>query len=119
MNVPAHSELSTLWRFMKQDREARCVLLRHPAGLEMRYVFNGVVLMGMVSGDEGLLLERAHQWRLRLVADGWIEIEQNPGAVESAVEAARNGLVGPDAYAAVFPNTRVSVPSGTRNHSGR
>ncbi len=119
MNVPAHSELSTLWRFMKQDREARCVLLRHPAGLEMRYVFNGVVLMGMVSGDEGLLLERAHQWRLRLVADGWIEIEQNPGAVETAVEAARRGLVGPDAYAAVFPNTRVSVPSGTRNHSGR
>ena len=70
MNVPAHSELSTLWRFSKQDREARCVLLRHPAGLEMRYVFNGVVLIGMVSGDEGLLMERAHQWRLRLVADG-------------------------------------------------
>ena len=115
MNVPAHSELSTLWRFIKQDREARCVLLRHPAGLEMRYVFNGVVLMGMVSGDEGLLLERAHQWRLRLVADGWDELEQNP----SALEAARSGLVGPDAYAAVFPNTRVSVPSGTRSHSGR
>jgi hypothetical protein len=119
MNVPAHSELSTLWRFMKQDREARCVLMRHPAGLEMRYVFNGVVLIGMVSGDEGLLLERAHQWRLRLVADGWVEIEQNPAAVENAVQAARSGLVGTDAYAAVFPNTRVSVPSGTRSHSGR
>jgi hypothetical protein len=119
MNVPAHSELSTLWRFIKQDKEARCVLLRHPAGLEMRYVFNGVVLMGMVSGDEGLLMERAHQWRLRLVADGWDELEQNQAAVEAAVQAARSGLVGPDAYAAVFPNTRVSVPSGTRSHSGR
>ncbi len=119
MNVPPHSELSTLWRFTKQDREARCVLLRHPAGLEMRYVFNSVVLIGMVSGDEGLLLERAYQWRLRLVADGWEEVEQNPAAVEAAVQAARSGLVGPDDYAAVFPNTRVSVPNGTRNHSGR
>jgi hypothetical protein len=119
MNVPVHAELSTLWRFSKQDREARCVLLRHPAGLEMRYVFNGVVLIGMVSGDEGLLMERAHQWRLRLVADGWDEVEQNPGAVENAVQAARAGLVPEDAYAAVFPNTRVNVPSGTRSHSGR
>ena len=119
MNVQAHSALSTLWRFMKQDREARCVLLHHPAGLEMRYVFNGVVLIGMVSGDEGLLMERAHQWRLRLVADGWEEVEQNPAAVETAVQAARSGLVAADDYAAVFPNTRVNVPNGTRSHSGR
>lgn len=119
MNVPVHSELSTLWRFTKQEREARCVLLKHPAGMEMRYVFNGVVLMGMVSGEERLLLERAHQWRLRLVAEGWEELEPNSVAVQTAVQAARNGLVGPDAYASVFPNTRVRVPSGTRSHSGR
>ncbi len=79
MTVPTPIELYTLWRFVKDAREARCVLFQHPSGLEVRYFFNGVVLIGMVSGDEQILLERARQWRLRLVAEGWQETDQQAG----------------------------------------
>jgi hypothetical protein len=78
----------TLWRFIKDRRDAHCILMVHPEGYEMRYVFNGVVLIGMVTRDQEPLLERAHQWRLRLVAEGWDEIEQNTTAMHSFVRGA-------------------------------
>lgn len=93
-------ELSTYWRFIKDGREARCVLLPHPSGgLELRYLFNGSVLMGVVAPVEQDLRERARQWRLRLVAEGWMETDQ--------------------LRSASVPSTSVSVRSGTRSHSGR
>jgi hypothetical protein len=72
-----HSELSTLWRFSKDRRQAHCVLLPHPNGFELRYFFNDVILIGMVSREYDQLIERARQWRLRLVADGWLETEHS------------------------------------------
>ncbi len=78
MNVltPSAPEATTLWRFTKIQRHAFCTLAPHPDGFQLRYVFNGAILIGMVSPDHGHLLERARQWRLRLVADGWMETER-------------------------------------------
>lgn len=61
-----------LWRFLNGSQEAYCVLQPHPTqGLEVQYVFNGVQLIGVVSSDVDELQERAEQWRIRLLADGW------------------------------------------------
>jgi hypothetical protein len=78
MNVvttPSIPDATTLWRFAKNQRHAYCTLAPHPEGFQIRYVFNGAVLIGMVSPDHAQLLERARQWRLRLVGDGWMETE--------------------------------------------
>lgn len=79
MTAPTHQEFHTLWRFIKDRRDAHCILLPHPDGFELRYIFNGEVLIGAVTDDRASLLERARQWRLRLVADGWMEIEVGGG----------------------------------------
>jgi hypothetical protein len=97
--------LSTYWRFIKDGREARCVLLPHPSGLELRYLFNGMVLMGVVADSEDGLRERARQWRLRLVAEGWEEIAQLGQLAQLR--------------SASVPSSSVNVRSGTRSHSGR
>jgi hypothetical protein len=79
MNVitPSIPDAATiLWRFAKNQRHAYCTLAPHPEGFQLRYVFNGAVLIGMVSPDHSQLLERARQWRLRLVGDGWVETER-------------------------------------------
>jgi hypothetical protein len=89
MNVltPSIPEATTLWRFAKSQRHAYCTLAPHPDGFQLRYVFNGAVLIGMVSTDHSQLLERARQWRLRLVADGWMETEQDASAIGMLVRA--------------------------------
>jgi hypothetical protein len=79
---------TTLWRFAKSQRHAFCTLSPHPDGFQLRYVFNGAVLIGMVSPDHGQLLERARQWRLRLVADGWMETENLTPAAASVRKSA-------------------------------
>jgi hypothetical protein len=88
MNVVTPStsspESTTLWRFAKNQRHAYCTLAPHPEGFQLRYVFNGAVLIGMVSPDHSQLLERARQWRLRLVGDGWVETEHATPLVASA-----------------------------------
>jgi len=89
--TPSAPEATTLWRFAKSQRHAYCTLAPHPDGFQLRYVFNGAVLIGMVSPDYGQLLERAHQWRLRLVADGWVETEQATPMVASARRSASAG----------------------------
>jgi hypothetical protein len=75
-SVPDTDAATTLWRFAKNQRHAFCTLAPHPEGFQLRYVFNGAVLIGMVSPDHSQLLERARQWRLRLVGDGWLETER-------------------------------------------
>jgi hypothetical protein len=85
--TPSVPEATTLWRFAKSQRHAYCTLAPHPDGFQLRYIFNGAVLIGMVSHEHAQLLERAHQWRLRLVADGWVETEQ---ATQQAVSARRS-----------------------------
>ena len=82
---------TTLWRFAKSQRQAYCTLAPHPEGFQLRYIFNGTVLIGMVSPDHAQLLERAHQWRLRLVGDGWVETEQATPLAASARRSASAG----------------------------
>lgn len=80
---------TTLWRFAKLQRQAYCTLAPHPEGFQLRYIFNGTVLIGMVSPDHAQLLERAHQWRLRLVGDGWMEEQASAAAPRTAEFGAR------------------------------
>ena len=64
-----------LWRFLNGTREAYCLLHPHPIGYELRYMLDGVQLIGVVSTDVAELRQRAEQWRNRLVTDGWAEAE--------------------------------------------
>jgi hypothetical protein len=64
-----------LWRFLNGNREAYCLLHPHPIGYELRYMLDGVQLIGVVSTDVAELRQRAEQWRSRLVLDGWAEAE--------------------------------------------
>lgn len=64
-----------LWRFLNGAREAFCLLQPHPIGYELRYMLDGVQLIGVVSTDVGELRQRAEQWRGRLVLEGWAEVE--------------------------------------------
>jgi 6-phosphogluconate dehydrogenase (decarboxylating) len=78
---------NTLWRFVHGRDDAWCVLAPHPSGHELRYVFNGVELMGVVSENLDDLKQRALEWRVRLVAEGWTEID--PHADATAVRLAK------------------------------
>jgi hypothetical protein len=71
MSSTLTSDSPVLWRFLSGTQEAFCLLQPHPIGMELRYIFNGVQLIGVVSPNVEELLERAEQWRLRLVAEGW------------------------------------------------
>jgi hypothetical protein len=64
-----------LWRFLNGTREAYCLLQPHPIGFELRYMLDGVQLIGVVSTDVAELRQRAEQWRSRLVVEGWAEVE--------------------------------------------
>ena len=64
-----------LWRFLNGAREAFCLLHPHPIGYELRYMLDGVQLIGVVSTDVAELRQRAEQWRGRLVMEGWAEVE--------------------------------------------
>jgi hypothetical protein len=79
-----------LWRFVNGRQEAYCLLQHHPtAGLEVRYIYNGVQLIGVVSQDVDELQQRAQQWRTRLVAEGWSEGERR--AQSGSVKVRRAG----------------------------
>ena len=62
-----------LWRFLNGTREAFCLLQPHPIGFELRYMLDGVQLIGVVSTDVAELRQRAEQWRTRLMVEGWAE----------------------------------------------
>ncbi len=69
----------------------------HPtAGMEMLYFYNGVRLIGVVSTDLEELRQRAQQWRMRLVAEGWSEAERRvrPGPIAAPVKVRRAGAKG-------------------------
>ena len=53
LGLPAEGTSSpVLWRFLNGTREAFCLLQPHPIGFELRYMLDGVQLIGVVStGD--------------------------------------------------------------------
>ena len=71
-------EAEILWRFLNGRHEAYCALQPHPtAGMEVLYIYNGVRLIGVVSSDVDELHQRALQWRMRLVTEGWSEADRH------------------------------------------
>ena len=69
------ADAPVLWRFLNGPREAFCLLHPHPIGFELRYMLDGVQLIGVVSTDVAELRQRAEQWRGRLILEGWAEVE--------------------------------------------
>jgi hypothetical protein len=65
----------------------------HPtAGMEVLYFYNGVRLIGVVSSDVDELRQRALQWRMRLVTEGWSEAERRVRPVpQSTLKVRRAG----------------------------
>jgi hypothetical protein len=74
-NADGEGQAPVLWRFLNGPREAFCLLHPHPIGFELRYMLDGVQLIGVVSTDVAELRQRAEQWRGRLVLEGWAEVE--------------------------------------------
>jgi hypothetical protein len=74
-NAEGEGQPPVLWRFLNGPREAFCLLHPHPIGFELRYMLDGVQLIGVVSTDVAELRQRAEQWRGRLVLEGWAEVE--------------------------------------------
>ena len=72
------AQAPVLWRFLNGTREAYGLLQPHPIGYELRYMLDGVQLIGVVSTDVAELRQRAEQWRSRLVLEGWAEVEARP-----------------------------------------
>lgn len=86
------AESEILWRFLNGRQEAYCVLRPHPtAGMEVLYVYNGVHLIGVVSSDIDELRQRALQWRMRLVAEGWLEGERRLRPAAAPLKVRRAG----------------------------
>ena len=77
-NADGAGQTPVLWRFLNGPREAFCLLHPHPIGFELRYMLDGVQLIGVVSTDVAELRQRAEQWRGRLVLEGWAEVEAAP-----------------------------------------
>lgn len=70
-----------LWRYVNGRQEAYCLLQHHPTeGLEVKYIFNGAQLIGLVSQDVDELQQRSQEWRMGLVAQGWSEGKREPQA---------------------------------------
>ena len=69
----------------QRNAEAYCLLHPHPIGFELRYMLDGVQLIGVVSTDVAELRQRAEQWRARLVLDGWAEVEARAAALRASV----------------------------------
>jgi hypothetical protein len=74
-NADGAGDAPVLWRFLNGTREAFCLLHPHPIGFELRYMLDGVQLIGVVSTDVAELRQRAEQWRGRLILEGWAEVE--------------------------------------------
>jgi hypothetical protein len=89
------AEAEVLWRFLNGRQEASCVMQPHPtAGMEVLYFYNGVKLIGVVSPDLDELHQRALQWRMRLVAEGWSEAERRVRPTASPLKVRRAGAKG-------------------------
>jgi hypothetical protein len=88
MTSTSISDTTVLWRFLNGRQEAYCLLLPHPIGREIRYFFNGLQLIGVVSGDADELEQRAEHWKLRLLTEGWSEAEPRLSAIAGRMRSA-------------------------------
>ena len=64
-------ELAELWTLTKREHRARCVIVTHPLGWELRLTVNGELLRGQVHRDQLALLTDSDQWRTALQQKDW------------------------------------------------
>jgi hypothetical protein len=55
-----------VWRLVKGNREARCLVAAHPIGLELRCLVNGALAKSQAFRDLDALKLEAFAWRVRL-----------------------------------------------------
>lgn len=66
-------QLEDLWTLTKDSREASCVLVGHPIGMEVRVSVDGDLKRSQAfrSGDGAEALGLADEWRRQLQEKGW------------------------------------------------
>jgi hypothetical protein len=68
----AHATTPTeLWALSRGKDDARCEVVTHPMGVELRYVMNRQPLITRVFETWDELTHQAHVWREGLEARGW------------------------------------------------
>ena len=65
-------DLGTAWTLHKRDREARCALVSHQLGWELRLMV-GELVRSQVCRSSDEILETAEAWKRAMVARGWCE----------------------------------------------
>lgn len=66
--VPDEAEV---WTMKKGERVARCVVVRHPLGLELRCLVDGELVRSNVHRDPEELKIMAFSWQEAFTAGGW------------------------------------------------
>jgi hypothetical protein len=61
-------ELGTLWSARSGARIARCIIVSHPGGWELRLVRGTSVLRSVVHHEQDILLTEAEAWKLSMQA---------------------------------------------------
>jgi hypothetical protein len=64
-------ELAELWQLTQDGQAVRCLVARHPLGVELRYLVNEQPLISRVFEDWDALAGQARIWRDSLVSRGW------------------------------------------------
>ena len=65
-------ELETVWTLAKRDRVARCVLLTHQLGWELR-IDAGDLLMTQVCRSDQEIEDVSGAWKAAMIQKGWCE----------------------------------------------
>jgi hypothetical protein len=64
-------ELGTLWTSRKGRQTARCVVVTHPLGWELRLSVANELIRSQVHRDQGALLTDADAWKAAMLEKGW------------------------------------------------
>jgi hypothetical protein len=65
-------ELAELWTLRKSGRHARCVLVEHPAGVELRVMVDAQLVFSQVHLADGLARDAAIDHQRDFEALGWV-----------------------------------------------
>ena len=68
--------IGTLWTLERGESLARCVLMKVPAGLQLRVLLDDSRLREEDCGSHGDAFELAERWRGRMMARGWVPLRK-------------------------------------------
>ena len=71
MASSAATDLGTLWTLQKDTRTARCRVVTHPLGLEIRVAIDGHLVSSRVFRESAKLIKQSRVSREVFEQDGW------------------------------------------------